>query len=237
MLINNFSINSSYNLVADSFKLAPFGISANTNIKNGLINVNLSASLDPYSYLTSTLEDGTTAERRIDQYAWKGGSPGRITNAALAMSTNLSPKGRDTDAESREKISKSNLPEQEKQFLLNNPDAYVDFEIPWNLRINYSLSYSHQLNRDPQITQSVQMSGDLSLSEKWKVTFNTGYHFESKEITQTDIGISRDLHCWTMRVNWVPFGRFQSLNFTIAVKSSLLQDLKFERRKPFYDNL
>jgi lipopolysaccharide assembly outer membrane protein LptD (OstA) len=153
------------------------------------------------------------------------------------MSTNLSPKGRDTDAESREKISKSNLPEQEKQFLLNNPDAYVDFEIPWNLRINYSLSYSHQLNRDPQITQSVQMSGDLSLSEKWKVTFNTGYHFESKEITQTDIGISRDLHCWTMRVNWVPFGRFQSLNFTIAVKSSLLQDLKFERRKPFYDNL
>ena len=77
----------------------------------------------------------------------------------------------------------------------------------------------------------------MSLSEKWKVTFNTGYHFETKEITQTNIGISRDLHCWTMRVDWVPFGRFESFNFTINVKSSLLQDLKLERRKPFFDNL
>ncbi len=237
MLINNLSISSSYNIVADSFNLAPLSISANTNIKNGLVNVNLSASLDPYTYLTSVGEDGTSTERRINSLAWKGGSPGRITTATMAMGTNLNPKGRDTDQESREKISQSNLPEQDKQFLLNNPDAYVDFEIPWNLRVNYSLSYSHPLNQDPRITQSLQMSGDMSLSEKWKVTFNTGYHFESKEITQTDIGISRDLHCWTMRVNWVPFGRFQSLNFTIAVKSSLLQDLKFERRKPFFDNL
>ena len=94
MLINNFSINSSYNIVADSFKLAPFSISANTNIKNGLINVNLSASLDPYNYIYITQEDGTSLEKKIDQYAWKGGSLGRITSATLAMSTNLNPKGR-----------------------------------------------------------------------------------------------------------------------------------------------
>ena len=70
------------------------------------------------------------------------------------MSTNLNPKGRDTDKESREKIVSSNLPEQDKQFLLNNPDAYVDFEMPWNLRLNYNLSYSHLLNQDPKITQT-----------------------------------------------------------------------------------
>ena len=41
MLLNNLSISSSYNLIAESFKLAPFGISANTNILNNLLNINL----------------------------------------------------------------------------------------------------------------------------------------------------------------------------------------------------
>jgi hypothetical protein len=83
----------------------------------------------------------------------------------------------------------------------------------------------------------LQISGDLSLSDKWKITYNTGYHFEAAQFTQTNLGISRDLHCWTMNLTWVPFGRFQSYNFTIAVKASVLQDLKLERRRPFLDNL
>src|SRR5690606_41304698 len=86
------------------------------------------------------------------------------------------------------------------------------------------------------ITQTLQFSGDLALSEKWKAQFQSGYHFETKEFTQTTISISRDLHCWTMSLWWVPFGRFQQYNFTINVKSSLLKDLKLERRKPFFDN-
>jgi hypothetical protein len=87
------------------------------------------------------------------------------------------------------------------------------------------------------VTQTLQFSGELALSEKWKMNFNSGYHFETAEFTQTTITMARDLHCWTMRFWWVPFGKFQSYNFTINVKSSLLQDLKLERRKPFFDNL
>ncbi|NJM25586.1 MAG: hypothetical protein HC859_08930 [Bacteroidia bacterium] len=237
MLLNNFSINSSYNLVADSFKLAPFSLAANTNVLDNTFNVNVSASLDPYRYLTTVDEEGTATERRIDEYAWKGGGIGRITSATLAVSTNLNPKGRSQEQSTREKVAGSNLPDEAKQEIIRDPSAYVDFDIPWGLRINYSLSYSHTLNADPKVTQSIQMSGDLSLSEQWKITANSGYHFESKEFTQTDLGISRDLHCWTMRLYWVPFGRFQSYNFTIAVKASMLQDLKLERRKPFFDNL
>jgi lipopolysaccharide assembly outer membrane protein LptD (OstA) len=85
------------------------------------------------------------------------------------------------------------------------------------------------------ITQAMNVSGDLSISEKWKVNFNTGYNFDSKEITQTMIGIARDLHCWQMNVNWVPFGRFTSYNIDIRVKSSILQDLKVSRRRTFFD--
>lgn len=241
-LLNSLSIGSSYNLVADSFKLAPFGISANTSVLDNLLNINMSASLDPYYYKTFTDEKGNTYERRMDEYAWKGGSLGRITSATMAINTNLNPKARENEQKSRTKISQSDLPEQEKEFLLNNPNSYVDFEIPWSLRINYSLSYSRPIKQPTttelfKITQALQFSGDLSLSEKWKINFSSGYHFESKEFTQTTITIARDLHCWTMNFFWVPFGAFTSYNFSINIKASILQDLKMEKRKPFYDNL
>ena len=155
----------------------------------------------------------------------------------MAIGTNLNPKARSKETSSREKISKSDLPEQEKQFLLENPNAYVDFEIPWSMNINYTLGYSHPVNSKESVTSTINMSGDVSISAAWKVTFSTGFHFEEGEFTQTNLGIARDLHCWTMRLNWTPFGRFQQYNFTINVKSSLLPDLKLERRKPFFDNL
>ena len=237
MLLNNLSLSSSYNLIADSFKLAPIGISANTNVLDNLLNINLAATLDPYTILLTVDEDGRRHERKIDELAWKSGSAGRITSASLAMSTNLNPKARSKETSSREKISKSDLPEQEKEFLLQNPDAYVDFEIPWSVNINYTFGYSHPVNVKESVTSTINMSGDVSISAAWKVTFSTGYHFEEGEFTQTNLGIARDLHCWTMRLNWTPFGRFQQYNFTINVKSSLLQDLKLERRKPFFDNL
>jgi LptD protein len=233
MLLNNLSVTSSYNLVADSFNLAPFNISANTNIKNNLVNINFSASLDPYTYIT----DDEGFERKIDQYALKGGKLGRITSATLAASTNLNPKGREEGQSTREKITNSDLSQSDKDFLIRNPEAYVDFDIPWSLQISYNLSYNHRINTAPGITQTIQLAGKLALSEKWQTSFNSGYHFESGEFTQTNISITRDLHCWTMSFWWVPFGRFQSYNFTINVKSSLLKDLKLERRKPFFDNL
>jgi len=238
MLLNNLSINSSYNFQADSFNLANFSISANTNILDNLINMNVSATLDPY-YISSTpdLERGTVFERKENSLAWSRGSVGRITNVTLNLSTNLNPKGRSKETSSREKISKSDLPEQEKEFLLQNPDTYIDFDIPWNVNLGFNMRYSNPLNAKPKFVQTLQASGDLSVSEKWKITYNTGYDFESKAFTQTNVGISRDLHCWTMNVNWVPFGRFQSYYFVIAVKASILQDLKMERRKPWFDNL
>jgi hypothetical protein len=241
-LLNNLSIGSSYNLVADSFKLANFGISANTNILNGKFAINLSATLDPYYYMKLATEDNKTYERRIDSYAWKHGSPGRITNATIAINTNLNPKARENEQASQKKIIDSDLPEQDKQFLLNDPNSYIDFEIPWSLRVNYSLNYSRPIqtiNTEKifTINQTLQFSGDLSLSPAWKINFSSGYDIQNKEFTQTSISLTRDLHCWTAALNWVPFGYYTSYNFTIRVKASVLQDLKMERRKPPFDGL
>lgn len=227
MLLNQLSLSSSYNFLADSFNLAPIGMSANTNVLNNKLSINSSASLDPYVYSNGV---------RTKTYAWKQGGLGRITTAMVALGTNLNPKGQEKDASSQEKIAKSDMSEADKQYYLNNPNNYVDFTIPWNLRINYSLSYSYQPSNPNSITQSMQFSGDFSLSEQWKIQFNSGFDFEAKKLTQTNLKILRDLHCWTMSLDWTPFGYYTSYNFRINVKSSMLQDLKMERRKNFIDN-
>jgi LptD protein len=245
-LFNNLSLSSGYNFAADSFKLAPISMSANTNVLNNKINININATLDPYQFEKgwnnlSLPEVGTSIiERRKDRYAWQNGSIGRITSAGLAFSTNLSPKGQKSDNDTRDKIGKSNASEADKNLLLQNPNVYVDFKIPWNLRISYNISYSRGLytstSKDAtQITQALNFSGDLSMTEKWKITFNSGYDFVRNEITQTNFGINRDIHCWQLSLNWVPFGPFQNYTFNIGVKSSLLRDLKLNRTRSFFD--
>ncbi len=243
-LFNTLSIGSSYNFLADSFKLANFGLSANTNILNDKINLNFSATLDPYEYrmIITDYEDPETqtgpiyTERRISRYVWNTGKIGRITQANFSFSTNLNPKGQKSDTETRDKIGKSELSDSDKNFLLQNPDAYVDFSIPWNLRISYNVDYSHQANQSPLITQAIRFSGDLSLTEKWKIVYNSGYDFENKAFTQTQLSLNRDLHCWQMSLSWVPFGTYQSYNFSIGIKSSMLSDLKLDRQRSFFDN-
>ncbi|MBP9925534.1 MAG: LPS-assembly protein LptD [Cyclobacteriaceae bacterium] len=243
-LFNTLAIGTSYNFLADSFKLSPFGLSANTNILHDKINLSFGATLDPYEYRKVITDykdpenklDPVYTEKKISRYAWNTGKLGRITHANFAFSTNLNPKGQKNDNSTRTRIAQSNASDTDKAFLLNNPDAYVDFTVPWNLRISYNVDYNHSENQDPTITQAMRFNGDLSLTDKWKIVYNSGFDFESHEFTQTQISINRDLHCWQLSLSWVPFGHYQSYNFSIGIKSGMLRDLKMDRQRNFFDN-
>jgi hypothetical protein len=112
---------------------------------------------------------------------------------------------------------------------------YVDFDIPWSLRIDYSFSYTKR-QEEIKIVQTLRASGDFSLSPNWKIGFNTGYDIDDRSFTTTNLSIYRDLHCWEMRISVVPFGTYKSYNFQINAKSSILADLKYNKRKSWYDN-
>ena len=82
----------------------------------------------------------------------------------------------------------------------------------------------------------MRFSGQITLTEFWNIGFNSGFDFERKEFTQTNFRVTRDLHCWHMSFNWTPFGRYESYNLTINAKSSLLQDLKVNKQRSWFDN-
>lgn len=127
---------------------------------------------------------------------------------------------------------------EEKAYILQNPEEYVDFNIPWSMNISYQISQRKVGLDDRSISNhSFTLRGDLSITPKTKVDFNTAYDIRNKSFAMTTINVNRDLHCWTLAFTWVPFGRLQSFGLTIRPKSGLLQDLKLERRRSFQDFL
>jgi hypothetical protein len=235
-LLDNLSASGSYNLAADSFQLSSLSLSARTTLFNKL-NINLNGVLDPYSYQAAERnETGQVirAQRRLPQYAWNTGrGAGQISSLNLAASTSLNPKARDKKNLKRKNLSMQE--ERELDFINANPELFVDFSIPWNLNVSYNVSYSKNGFEKSSLMQSMNFSGDVNLTAKWKLGFSSGYDFVNKTLVYPNINLYRDLHCWEMRFNWVPTGNRGSYSIDINVKASVLQDLKLSRRRSWFD--
>jgi hypothetical protein len=116
--------------------------------------------------------------------------------------------------------------------------GYVDFNIPWTFGFDYSFSYNGPSlgSPDGRISQTLGLRGNLSLTDKWKVSMNTNFDIKAGEFSYTTVNVNRDLHCWQMAFNFVPFGYMKSYSFTINAKSSMLKDLRLQKRESNYDN-
>ena len=110
-----------------------------------------------------------------------------------------------------------------------------NFIVPWNLNIYYTLNYLKPYN-ESEIIQSINFDGNVDITKKWRIKFQSGFDIKNKDFTFTKIDLYRDLHCWEMIFNWIPFGNQKSYNFVIRVKSSVLQDLKLSKKKNIYDS-
>ena len=110
------------------------------------------------------------------------------------------------------------------------------YEIPWNINVNYSLTYNkgHNIGALSDTIQSLDFSGNLQLTKKWKIGFRSGYDFDEKKLTYSSVDIYRDLHCWEMLFHWIPLGYHKSYTLTIRVKAASLRDLKYEKKKDWF---
>lgn len=240
-IIDNLSASSSYNFLADSLNLSPFSLNLRTTIY-GNFGLNLSATLDPYEV--------DAQGRRINKFMISRGKIGRITNTGWSFGYTFNSKKSDRPAMNDINSGGANTspaytdffadPENQKMDpnmrRMMMTSQYYDFNIPWNLGFNYSLSYTNNGIRK-NISQTLGFNGSVNLTEKWGVTFNGGYDFEARTITPGTVTITRDLHCWQMNMTWVPVGMRKSWSFNISVKSAMLKDLKLDKNSSFYDSL
>ena len=227
-IIDNLGMTASYNMIADSMKLSPINISARTTIKG--VSVNMGANMNPYM----VDENGDI----YDEYVWnhlKGiNKLGRLTNANLSFGMNFeSKKGKKEAEENKKSID-------EDKALPGTYAQYVDFNIPWSFRFDYSFYYNNSFRPNDEnakkIMQSLNFGGRLNFTEKWNMDMNTNFDIEAMKFSFTTVNISRTLHCWSMSFSFVPFGDRKSYSFNLSASSAMLRDLKISKQSSWRDN-
>ncbi len=241
-IIQGLSISGSYNFLAPSFKLSTLGFSGRSQFTDKL-GINYYGTLDPYRY-TDTVDvlTGRVSRKLIDDYVWNVGKLPRLTNFGFSFNYSLNPealkKKNENEQNLKDKAAKTGMtPEQSEELakVSRDPNAFVDFKIPWNFAFSYTFNYNtDRVGQNSTITNTLNFNGDANITTKWKVQFNSGWDFKASTFSQTSLAIYRDLHCWDMSFSWIPFGAYQFYSVDIKVKASVLQDLKLSKRKNYY---
>jgi len=228
-LIDRFNISTAYNILADSMKWSPVSMNASTKLFNQ-VNINTSARFDVY--------DVDSLGKSINQFVFEENKGQLLQFKSFSFSTGYAF---DSKSFGKNKDTKENSNERSGDYF--GEVYYADFSVPWNLRFDYSLNVNMNFNRDtlvqdfePEFNQTLRISGGFSLTPLWKVSFTSGYDFKYKKVTYTTMSLHRDLHCWEMSVNAVPFGSQKRYFFQLNIKSSMLQDLKLKKEKNHLDN-
>jgi len=247
ILLNNLNFSTSYNFAADSLRWSPMRVSGGTSILNDKMSINFGATLDPYA-----LDNNN---RRINTYNIdNGGSLFRLTTANINMSYSISSKafeGSDNnqnDAAIQESIRSGGRADD----LFGKPEDFADrrltdedkneaedkelsdlynYKVPWSLRLAYAVNYSNSTRQNEISSHSLMFSGDVELSPRWTVGASSGYDLKNQGFTLTQFRFERDLLSWRLNFSWVPFGTYNQWNFFIGIKSSLLKDLKYDKRR------
>nr|WP_199156575.1 putative LPS assembly protein LptD [Pedobacter sp. ASV2] len=238
-IIQNLTINGSYNFLAPIHKLSTLSLAGRSQFTDKL-GINYNGTFDPYA-LDETTVSGVRTFTRSNDFTWtRGAKLPRLTNFGFSFDYSLNPEALKSKNEANDKLADaakkkglSDIQSEQLAAISRDPNAFVDFNIPWNFSFSYSFQYSNDLGVS-STSNTLNFNGDFNLTPKWKFTFNSGYDFKNNGLTPMNIAIYRDLHCWDMSVNWVPYGAYKSYSVTIKVKASILQDLKLSKRQGFY---
>lgn len=237
VLLENLSFSTSYDLAKDSLNWSALSVSGRTTLFKNCV-INYSASYIPYYIDENNVVTNTFVWEKEKKLFQKQNSQWNMQlNWSLNNKTFNRGGGKSGGAPSTPVATNLQNP-------FNSPQTMgprLEYDIPWNLSLAYTLSYintyyASKLGYESQVVQTLSMRGDISLTKNWKISFTTGYDFQSKAMSYTSVEIHRDLHCWEMHFSWVPFGYYKSWNFTINVKAGMLQDLKYNKRNSYQDN-
>ena len=256
-LLDQLTISTGYNFLADSLKMNNVGLTASTNLFNKL-NLSGNLNFDPYAI--------NERGQRINKYNLVAtGIPLRLTNASLSASISFNGKGSINGNDGRKSGSGGNGGSGNQgsgggdgnsyqriyyhpitgEYIPGGYVYYMNPNSPWSLSFSYSFSYSksysysnNQLLENKKYTQTLNANGNIKLTPRMSITGSTGFDLMAMKITTTQISATYDLHCFNIAVSWVPTGQWKSYSFRIAANASALADLlRFKKSSSYMDNM
>lgn len=263
-IIDNFNVSGGYNLIRSSQnlrRLSNINFSMATNLLQK-VQINASASLDPYSYSSN---DGSFVPKLAWQNKERNFSLGRFTNFSLTLSSSIhydaSKKNNKSNKHGGRTLSIATQKYHDSLSRIYGYYVYVDSSAPpisepsrfsFSINIGYNISYGEMFLADRGAfalnltNQNITLSGNINLTDNWRFNFNTSMNIARNfillalnqiNIPYLTLSLSRQIHCWIINLNIVPIGLTQSLSIVLQPKASILQDLKIQRNRSFFNNL
>lgn len=255
-LIDQLTINTSYNFLADSLRMSNVNMSMSTSLFDK-VRISASASFIPYAM--------DNQGRTIKKFAvTMGQGLLRFNSLNASASYSISGKGtikgndgsKDTSssaaASSSSKVSAAEYYQRRYYHPVTGefiPDGwlyYTNPNVPWSLNFNASFSLRKQNTYDKKtetlvsknvINATMNASGNVKLTPRLSLNASTGFDFVAKKLTSTQISATYDLHCFNIAVSWIPVGTYKSYSFKIAANAAALSDLlKFKKSSSYWDN-
>lgn len=229
-LIEAFNLNTAYDAMADSLNWKDLTIDFRTRIGK-YVNIRANSNHNFYAYNVDpeTGEASLSKEFEIN----RTGNLFRTTRAQASLGLNFKGEsgGSKKDQDRVNDINQTADP----NIGAYGDDRYIDFNIPWDLRANYVLTYTKPYD-EVSIVNSLTFSGSVNVTPGWKVRIRSSYDFEQQKLGLTTIDIYRDLHCWQIDLTTTPFGSRKGFSVNIKVKQGFLQDLKLSKTQNYWDN-
>ena len=228
-VFDNISVSCGYDFAADSLRWQPLTIYGRTSLFS-FLDVNFRLSFAPYIINDQGITVNQT-ELEVNKRLMRFSGSNLNLGVNWRINQDFFKRLRKEDKQTHESSQSS-----------------ANFRNPWNITLNYTFAYTTFDNPEyyrylsdnkykNNIIQTINILVDMNVTRKWKVGILTGYDIQNKDISHTEINIYRDLHCWEMRLSWIPFGIRKGWNFQINVKASVLQDLKYKIEKDFRDDI
>lgn len=256
-LIDDFTTGLSYNIPTKRW--SDMNMSIRLKLPNNF-TINLSSTFYTYAYEFDKNGNVVPGDRTEWSYGRFGRFGGISRSFSYTFDNNTWNKwfGKDKEEEAKKKAEQDkqkgiealnsldqNQNGKKKEDAKLDNDGYMKIKIPWSFTVSYSCSMSEDRSkpintknmRYPfKLIHNLSGNGNIKIANNWSLNMSTSYDFEAKKLAQTSLNIARDLHCWSMSAS-VQLGYFNSYFFTIRANSSLLQDLKWEKRNARNSNI
>lgn len=229
-LIDQFSITGDYNFKKDSMRLSNINLNVRVSPRD-FLNFVATGTFSPYAY------DSTG--KSLSAYAITAQQGlGRMMNVSFTTSLLIAPK------KDRKKIEESvGAFNNEKwnndfNYYALHPERAIYFDIPWKMNLSHVYTISANTNKtvsNPDLyifIQTLVVNGDISFTKRWNLSGNMNVNVQTGKVTNLNIALNRNLHCWALSFYWIPLGGNKSFLLSIRNTSSIFRDAKFDIRKP-----
>ena len=248
-LIDQLNFNTGYNFLAEKFKMNNVGVTMSTSIF-GKLGISANANFDPYAILVDEQNKNGT---RIDKYAiTQGQGLLRLNTTSVSLSYSLSGDGKIEGNDGTAQAGGNPADHYTRiyyhpvtgEYIPGGWLYYMNPNVPWSVNFNYSYSFKkgYQWANGKQTannthTQTLGISGNVKLTPRLAMQMTTGFDLMALKMTTTQFSASYDLHCFNIRVSWVPNGQWESWTFQIAANAAALADLlKYKKSSSYWDN-